>query len=380
MSSSLVDLVGPARLAPGPPARRLSRPPARRDSVRWARRGRESAEVVGLPDREQSSRFARVAAHVAVAYALIWPLVQIAVVGQVSGTRREVLVTVVATAAYLPFYLRHVLAGIRGVRLVGAPWSLAAMTAVLLVATPAIGADWLPSYHVLAVSALLVLPRPWSLAVFAATVVGQVPLALALESPIPASPSYYTVTVLWRASSVFVPLWLLGAVRQVEATRRDLAASAVVRERLRIDEELRRTVRPALSAIVARGVVAESRIGGRGANDELHALVDDSRRALADVRQLMSGYRGVSLRSELQTAVTLLEAAGVDARVLHGGDEHRHVMDERLRVDLRTAVAGMLRDERVKHCVIAVDSRDGRTRIDVQSGRTDSFAPEVVTP
>ncbi len=311
---------------------------------------------------------------------MIWPFVQVAVVAQAPGAGREVLVAAVATAAYLPFYLRHVVAGVRGARPSASMWSLAAVAAVLLAATPATGPGWLPSYHVLAVSALLVLPRPWSLVVFAATVIGQVPLALALESPIPASPSYYTVTVLWRASSVFVPLWLLGAVRQVEATRRDLAAQAVVRERLRIDEELRRTVSPALSAIVARGEVAERRIRLGGASTELRALVDDSRQALADARRLMSGYRGLSLRSELRTAVTLLEAAGIDVRVLQGEDGPEDPLDERLRAELRTAVAGMLRDDRVKHCVIAVYSRDGRTCIDVQSDRTDSPAPEVVAP
>lgn len=314
----------------------------------------------------------------AAAYALIWPFVQIAVVGEVPGTGRKVLPAVLATAVYLPFYVRHVLAGVRGVRPAGAPWSLAAMSVVLLVATPAVGANWLPSYHVVAVSALLVLPRPWSLLVLAAAVIGQLPLALALDSPIPAAASYYAVTVLWRASSVFVPIWLLGAVGQLEASRRDLAAQAVVRERLRVDEELRRTVRPALSAIVARGETAEG-LEPVTASGQLRGLVEDSRRALADARRLMSGYRGLSLRSELETAAMLLQAAGIEARVVSPEAERRDIVDERLQDDLRAVVAGLLRDDQVTQCVITVGSRDGRTVIDVQSD-TDSLLAQAVPP
>lgn len=378
MSSSLVELIGPAGFVPGPPE---PGPPVhlpRLDSLRWVRRSRRSGEVVGLPDREQSGPLARVAVPLAVGYALIWPLVQIAVVGEVPGTGRKVLPAVLATAVYLPFYVRHVLAGVRGVRPAGAPWSLAAMSVVLLVATPAVGANWLPSYHVVAVSALLVLPRPWSLLVLAAAVIGQLPLALALDSPIPAAASYYAVTVLWRASSVFVPIWLLGAVGQLEASRRDLAAQAVVRERLRVDEELRRTVRPALSAIVARGETAEG-LEPVSASGQLRGLVEDSRRALADARRLMSGYRGLSLRSELETAAMLLQAAGIEARVVSPEAERRDIVDERLQDDLRAAVAGLLRDDQVTQCVITVGSRDGRTVIDVQSD-TDSLLAQAVPP
>jgi hypothetical protein len=63
---------------------------------------------------------------------------------------------------------------------------------------------------------------------------GQAPLALAfpLAAPaaIPGAPYYYPITLLWRTSAVFVPVWLVAAVRQLEAARNDLARDAVLRE------------------------------------------------------------------------------------------------------------------------------------------------------
>jgi hypothetical protein len=58
----------------------------------------------------------------------------------------------------------------------------------------------------------------------------------------PATMAYYLVTVLWRSAAVVVPTWLVGAVRRLQEDRRALADEAVVRERLRIDTELRATL------------------------------------------------------------------------------------------------------------------------------------------
>lgn len=345
--------------------RRDSRHLRREDSLRWGDTHRRSGEVVGLEEREPLTRFAHVAAPAAVLYSTIWAFVQIGVVDLLPGTGRETGIAALATAGYLPFYVWHIVWGVRGSRPDHAWWSLAAMSAVVVGATPFIGADWLPTYHVIAVSALLVLRPAWAWPVFAAVVIVQVPLAGALDSPIPAAGSYYAVTALWRTASVFVPVWLVGAVRQLGASRRELAEQAVVQERLRVDGELRRTVGSALAAIVSRGERAAGLTGSRGAAVEVQTLVDDARSALADARRLMSGYQQPSLQSELDTAASLLSAAGVDAHVvMTPGGSLPDTLDDGLRADLRSVVADVLRDERASSCVLEVADRGGRLSID----------------
>lgn len=351
-------------------------------SLPWPRCGRRDAEVVELGDREPLGPFARAAVPGAVVYASVWALLQVAVVAAAApGWVLETGVAALATAGYLPFYVRHVLYGVRGARPAHGALTLAVMSAVVFVATPWVGADWLPTYHVVAVSALLVLRRPWSWLVFAAVVVVQVPLAFAFDSPFPASPSYYAVTVLWRASSVFVPIWLAGAVLQLSATRRELAEQAIVRERLRIDVQLRETVAPALSAIVRRGETAGGLLGRDTTADELHVLVDDSRSALADARRLMSSYQPLSARRELDTAAVLLQAAGIRTRLVLSEDAlDEDALDERLRADLRSTVARLLRDDRVAQCVLAVVPRDGRLSVKVQTSGELSADAELAAP
>jgi two-component system, NarL family, sensor histidine kinase DesK len=219
---------------------------------------------------------------------------------------------------------------------------------------------WLPTFHVVAVSALLVLRPRWSLPIVAVVVAGQVPLSLLLDSAVPAAPSYYAVTVLWRSAAVFVPIWLVGAVRRLEQARQELADEAVVRERLRLDGELRETLGAGLRAIATRGQRATALIDGGGGReplalaDELQGLVGGARRTLAQARRMISGYQRASLSAELDTAATLLTAAGIETRVVRPPGGVPDTVDEPLRSALRADVARLLREGTAGHCVITV--------------------------
>jgi two-component system sensor histidine kinase DesK len=269
-------------------------------------------------------------------------------------------------------------AAAEGSRAPGGAWTLAVLTAVVAVAALPLGDLWLPTFHVVAVSALLVLRPRWALAVVAVVVAAQVPLPLLLDSELRAASSYYAVTVLWRAAAVFVPIWLVGAVRRLEAAQRALADEAVVRERLRIDGELRLTLGAALLSIEVRGERATTLVddgagGGTGdpLTDELRALVGGARQTLAQARQMVNGYQRTSLSAEIDTAATLLGAAGIPTRVVRvpdGADADADVADEALRSALRADIARLLREAVAGACVITVDRRGGGVRVDVGPG------------
>jgi two-component system sensor histidine kinase DesK len=355
----------------------LPRAPARaRHPVAWRRLACRSSVVIRLNELDRTSPLLRLATPGAALYCSVFPLLQVGLVaeGWGDGTWADAARALVATALYLPLHLRHVTYAARGERPPEGAWTLAVMTVVVVGALPILGTVWLPTFHVIAVSALIVLPRPWSLLAVAAVVVAQAPLALAFDDPLPDAASYYTITVIWRASSVFVPVWLIGAARQLDAARRTLAEEAVVRERLRIDGELRRTLGTALDAIAARGRRASALVDSDpdALAGELQALVDGSRRTLAEARQLVTGYQRSSLRAELDGAVGLLDAAGIEARLVLPPDDLPDTVDDDLRTRLRADTARLLRDATARSATIVVTRRDGRVELEL---RRDAPAP-----
>jgi signal transduction histidine kinase len=256
------------------------------------------------------------------------------------------------------------------------------MAVLILGALPQAGSLWLPSCHALIVSSLIVLRRPWSWLAAGSVVAAQAPLAWALGGLVPAAGSYYTVTAAWRAASVVVPLWLVRTILQLHAARRALADEALVRERVRIDAEVRRTLGTALDAIVSRGRQAGAALAADPRDPALEAqlrsLVDGSRRALADVRRLVRGYQQGSLRSEIDTAAGLLAAAGVRTRVVLPAGRLPERVDVGARADLRAATARLLRDDTAHACAITVSLDDGHVRVDLRREDLPSADREVV--
>lgn len=344
----------------------LTRPAPGRHLLVWRHTGCRSPVVVTLSDLEQSSRLVRLAVPGAVAYSAVFPLVQVGVVAESwDGGYRNGAWALAATVVFLPLHLAHVAHGVRGTRSPRGAWTLAAMAAVTLGALPMTGSLWLPTLHALIVSALIVLRPPWSLLAAVAVVAAQPPLTWALGSLIPSAASYYTLTVVWRAASVFVPVWLVGAILRLHATRQALADEAVVRERVRIDTDLRQALGTALDAIVVQGqragdLVADDR---DSAEPALRELVDGSRGALADARQLISGYQRGSLRAEVDTAAGLLTAAGVRTRVVLPEGHLPDRVDDTVRAELRAATATLLRDDAARACAITVTFEAGQVRL-----------------
>jgi len=132
-----------------------------------------------------------------------------------------------------------------------------------------------------------------------------------------------------------------------------LARDAVLRERLTIDSELRRTLGIALAGIAARGERAGSLVERSAVDDALHDLVARSRHTLAEARQLIRSYHRPSVRAELSTAVALLAAAGIQTRVVLPPDGSFDAAPE-FRARIRAATAALLRDGSAGPCVLSV--------------------------
>ncbi|WP_160160972.1 histidine kinase [Actinomadura sp. K4S16] len=311
----------------------------------------------------------------AVAYSVLIPAVELWRFVLISTDTARTAGAVLATAGYLPLHVRHVRHAARGTRPPRAGWTVAAMALIIVGVLPYLGALWLGQFHALAVSVLIVLRRPWSVALFGVIVAAQPPLAVLLGRPDMAA--FFTIAGALKGLPVFLLIWLVGAVRRLHAARRALADRAVARERLRIDRELRETVGAALESITVRGERAGALAGSdrAAAEAELRALAGGSRQALAEARRLVRGYQRTSLHAALDTATTLLSAAGIESRVVLPDGDVPDTVDEALHAALRADVARLLQDDLVRRCVIVVARHDGRLRLEARAEPGDPAEP-----
>ena len=350
-------------------------------SGRRPRRARGWLPIAGrLKEPERTGGLIRLAAAAAVGCSIVLPLLELARIA-VGWTPSPGHATqaLVATVCYPPLYVRHVWSAARGSHSPGGGWTLLVMAVVILGALPFIGTSWLDSLHSLAVSVLIIVRLPWSLLAAAGLVAATAPLAVAFGHPQWAA--FYTVSVIWRGAAVFVLVWLVGAARRLEHARLMLAEEALARERLRIDGELRHTLGTALEAIAAKGQRAGMLAAGEDATleDELRALVEGSRRALAQARLMIRGYQRLSLRAELDSAAALLTAAGIQTRLELPGGELPETVDAAPRAALRAAVARLLRNDAAQHCSIVVTRQEGRVQLELRAdGPGAAMTPVVV--
>jgi signal transduction histidine kinase len=193
---------------------------------------------------------------------------------------------------------------------------------------------------------------------------------------------YFVTGLLTFGPSVAVPVWLLAKVRELQAARLALAEVAVVRERLRIDEELRRTVGAELTAVTVRGdrAAALATRDPAATARALDALVDGSRRTLARARQMVRRYQKASLRAELDSASTLLSAAGITTRVVLPPGLSLEAVPQSLRAALRSGTARLLGDDTVRHCTIAIVGEAGAMRLEVRTDGNTAAATAVTVP
>jgi two-component system sensor histidine kinase DesK len=252
-------------------------------------------------------------------------------------------------AIAIPLHIRHVIYGLRGLRPPGGVWTLALLAIVHAVTFSFVGALWVFQFSGLAVSVLIIVPGAAGLALAAAVALSP----LTLVDPYWFAPTphlggiYLAFSITWRATTQFVPLRLLAAIRALEMAGRELESRAVVQARVRIDAELQDGVAGALEKIVARGDAIRRTIQNdqAAAIAELGVLVNESRRTLTSARRVVAGYRGSSVRAELDAATALLEASGATVEISIAEGLALDSPDEHARRAIRSAVGRALRDE-----------------------------------
>jgi signal transduction histidine kinase len=247
-----------------------------------------------------------------------------------------------------------------------AGWLAAAYTAINVAAFAVIGAQWFSMVLLLGVMTVAYLPPRWS--VPAVAVLAAAPAVMAATGHDVVLGRYFAFDIVYYVLLVGLVIWLARIAARLRAGQRELADSAVITARVRIDDELAATLGAELERLIAAGVRA-ARAGAAdpaAAERELQALTEVSRRALARTRRMVSQYQAVTVRSELSTAMALLTAAGVGVRSDVPATVLGEELDSQRLAGFRSGLTAVLRDDTAGACVIAAGGSRGDLRLEIR--------------
>jgi two-component system, NarL family, sensor histidine kinase DesK len=178
---------------------------------------------------------------------------------------------------------------------------------------------------------------------------------------------------------VFVLLKLFNVVVQLKETRRELARAAVAEERLRFSRDLHDLLGQTMS-VVAIKAEAVRRLAPRdpqAAADQAESIEQISRRALAEIREAVTGYRETSLAEELDRARSLLGAARIEPVVRESGPQLTAQAEKLLAWIVREGVTNVVRHSGAKHCEISLERDADPVRLSISD---DGVRPAVCAP
>ena len=226
---------------------------------------------------------------------------------------------------------------------------------------------WVGMPGFLAGSALLVLPGRIRWLAFGAIALSNSLIQYANGVQVAEQLLYYTVLPMVVGLVVYGLCRLPPLVKQLETARARLAEVAVSQERLRFARDLHDLLGFSLSAITLKVELARKLIRTHTdrAAQELAEILGIAREALTDVRAVASSYRELSLADEIDSARSVLAAAGVAATIETDHADLSPRSRTVLATVLREGVTNLLRHSDATRCSIEITGTGGLVSIDI---------------
>ncbi|MER7534654.1 sensor histidine kinase [Streptomyces sp. NPDC097704] len=174
-------------------------------------------------------------------------------------------------------------------------------------------------------------------------------------------------------------LTLDETVRELRATREELARTAVEKERLRFSRDLHDLLGHTLSVIVVKSEAAR-RLAPRDLDAALTQVADIEsvgRQALTEIREAVTGYREGSLATELDRARDALSSAGIEPVVRRSGPLLEPQTEALLSWVVRESATNAVRHSGASRCEIDLSGTADRVRLTVTD---DGRGPAAGTP
>ncbi|HEX8629891.1 MAG TPA: histidine kinase [Catenuloplanes sp.] len=196
-----------------------------------------------------------------------------------------------------------------------------------------------------------------TMALGAAAVAVMVPTATAAGSPHPVAAAVAAALGLTGAVVAYrCSVWMLAVVWELDRARQAQSRLAVAEERLRFARDLHDVVGRNLSVVALKSELA-AQLAKRGraeAVDEMLEVHRIARDSLAELREVVRGYRTADLDAELAGARAVLTSAGVACRVI--GDAHALPVQVQglLGWVVREGITNVLRHSEARTCSVTL--------------------------
>jgi two-component system sensor histidine kinase DesK len=249
------------------------------------------------------------------------------------------------------------------VRTVGAWTCLAVLGALATILALLPGTTWLGLFIFVAAAAGQL--RPMAYAWYSVLLTALVALALERHTgqsgfgPDPAGVIFLLIEIVAVGGLVLGVTRLVEVNRELRESQAVVAQLAVSEERLRFARDVHDVVGHHLTVIVRKSELAARlmAVDRERAAQEVRDIEQVAREALADTRDVVSGYRRPSLAAEIEGARRSLEAAGLRVTVRQEERPLDHARDEVLAWAVREATTNVLRHTRASrvHLCVSVD-------------------------
>ncbi|WP_432930000.1 sensor histidine kinase [Microbispora sp. CA-135349] len=241
--------------------------------------------------------------------------------------------------------------------------ALGVMAVLTYAPIPVFGPVWLGVAGFLAGPVLLAFPwrAAWPAAAVIVASVAAAGALFGLPGPVLANS---TVSALVTGLVVYALLRLAQIVKELQAARESLARSAIVEERLRAARDLHDLLGHSLAAILLTCELAR-RLGCPPERvEEIVAMAESAR---ADLRSVSGEQRELSLAAEVESARTVLSAAGIRVTVEPIELKLPAEVETVLGTVLREAVTNVLRHSEARHCAITMRADESGLRLRVHN-------------
>lgn len=162
---------------------------------------------------------------------------------------------------------------------------------------------------------------------------------------------------------------VLATTRELERARVDGARLAVTEERLRFSRDLHDVFGRTLSAVALKAELgaAQAERGRPEAAETMREVQAIATDALAEVREVVRGYRHADLAAEVAGARSLLEAAGIGVQTVVEGTDLPGPAGRALAWVVREAATNVLRHAQATAARIALSHDGGEVRLEISN-------------
>ena len=160
---------------------------------------------------------------------------------------------------------------------------------------------------------------------------------------------------------------LYQLVEQVHAAQDTLAQLAVAEERARFSRDVHDLLGLSLSAIMLKTELVSKLVDEQPerARTELDEVMQITRKALAEARQVATGYRELTLVEECDSAVSVLTTANVEVSLVREPKTFPRPVSSTLATVLREGVTNVLRHSEATWCTVTLGDHDGLAELEV---------------